>query len=671
MTTATTTNCERGFPSPIAAWEAVAATVGGHFVNEWPYGDGFRVARFEFPAGGKTFRPIHLVGDRWELGDPQGPLPLYRVGELPPETILFVVEGESCADCLWGLGLPATTSAHGALSPAKTDWTPLAGRQVVILSDNDSAGQRYTETVVRTVTNVSPPASVKIVKLPGLPDGGDVVDWVGPDGFMGCKGDGEIKAEILRLAAEAPNWTPSPRRRAQTAAPSELDKRASLLTDLGNSYRFVHAVGHDFRWWGERGCWLTWRGRRWERDTQAKTLGAAKRVVWGLVTEAQREGNDARRTALVNHAMRSQKRERLTAMIDLARPDLAISADDLDSDPMLLNCLNGTVDLTTGQLAPHFREDYLTKLAPTAYDPAAKCPLWERFLSRVLADDGELIDYVRRVVGYCLTGNIDEQYLFVAVGPGANGKSVFLTTICGLLGDYAGEAAPDLLIHRRNAAHPTELADLAGLRLVVSSESGEGGRLRTERVKRLTGDERIKARWMRSDFFTFTRTHKTILCTNHLPRVDDSSHAMWRRIRVLPFHVTIPPGEQDRALTRKLSAERAGILNWALRGCLDWQHDGLQAPDAVEAATEDYKADSDRLAEFLAARCDLHADAWVTRTRLFSDYQSWATEAGEKYPLDRRGLYERVRAIPGVTEAWRKPAGGAERCFEGIGLVGG
>jgi len=235
--------------------------------------------------------------------------------------------------------------------------------------------------------------------------------------------------------------------------------------------------------------------------------------------------------------------------LDLARFQVGIPVqpEQLDADRMLFSCCNGTINLRTGELHPHLRDDLLTELAPVDFDPAAECPLWDRFLSEIMARDVDLLEFLQRLIGHCLTGRIDEQILLIFHGVGANGKSVFFEVVKAMMGDeYATDAAPDLLVTSRSDRHPTEIADLHGRRLVVAVENEEGRRLRVGFVKQSTGDPTLKGRRMKRDFFEFPRTHKTILVTNHRPRVPDSSHAIWRRIRLVPFKVVIPEERQDK-----------------------------------------------------------------------------------------------------------------------------
>lgn len=441
-------------------------------------------------------------------------------------------------------------------------------------------------------------------------------------------------------------------------------------SDLGNAGRLISQHGDHLRFCGPWGKWLVWDGTRWKPDDTYEILRRAKAVARKLWEETRDSADPLLQAKLVKWAVKSQGRDRLLAMADVARDVLSVAPSALDADPLLLNVKNGTVDLRTGRLGPHRQEDLITKLAPVTFDQNAECPLWDRFLMEIMAGDGELIGYLRRLAGLALTADASEQLINILYGLGANGKSLFVDTLTWLLGDYAGEAPPALLMVRGNQEHSTEIADLMGRRLVVASETEESGRLNINRVKQLTGNARIKARFMRENFFEFDRTFKLILVTNHRPVIREDTNGAWRRIRLVPFNVTIPPERQDRKLGEKFRAEASGILAWAVRGCLEWQREGLHAPESVQAVTDEYRKDSDPIADFVADRCILLPTSFVSRGDVFEAYQKWAERNRDHHPLDRGGLFDRLRSQPGVTDHQRRQDGTVIRYFQGIGLCG-
>lgn len=409
-------------------------------------------------------------------------------------------------------------------------------------------------------------------------------------------------------------------------------------TDLGNAKRLVAMHGEDIRFCPQLG-WLVWSGRNWVRDDTGEIMRLAKDVVRATYLAALGLDDAKRRKELAEWALRSEARSRIEAMVRLAEsePGVPVPVSELDRDPFLLNVENGTLDLRTAELRPHRREDMLTRLCPVPYDPRARAPTWEAFLHRIMSGNQRLIGFLQRAAGYCLTGDVSEQVLFLCYGTGANGKSVFLRTLLNMAGPYGKPTDPELLLARRGEAHPTSIADLAGVRLAVAIETEAGRRLAEVLVKWLTGGDKLKARFMRQDFFEFEPTHKLWLATNHKPVVKGTDNAIWRRIRLIPFSVTIPPEEQDRHLLDKLSAELPGILAWAVKGALEWQEKGLDAPPEVLEATEAYRSEMDVLGDFLAERCVTGPGVKATAAQLYKAYLSWCEENGEK-PVSQRAF---------------------------------
>lgn len=403
-----------------------------------------------------------------------------------------------------------------------------------------------------------------------------------------------------------------------------LEETARLYTDVGNAARFVLRHGNRFRYSYQRNAWLVWDGCRWAWDATGAVLTAAKQTALAIIEDSKAGVGTEEFEQASRWSRSSQRHQRVTAMIALAQPDLAVVSDDLDSDPYLFNCLNGTIDLRTGRLRDHDPADVITRLAPVEYDPLAKCPRFLRFVERIFGSDQELIGFVQRWHGYALTGDVRHQYLVIYYGEGNNGKSVLLDTISAVMGDHACEAPPDLLVVRKHAEHPTQVADLYGRRLVVASETEEGAELALPLIKRLTGNLRVKARFMRQDYFEFTRTHKFVLVTNHKPMVADSTEAAWRRLLLVPFNVVIPIHERDPNLMETLRGEHPGILAWLVRGATE----ELTIPQAVRLATNEYRGRSNSFEEFLSSECDFQPRSVTLSSDLSAAYSSWGSEQG-------------------------------------------
>lgn len=431
--------------------------------------------------------------------------------------------------------------------------------------------------------------------------------------------------------------------------------RPRAHTDTGNAERLLDRYGGDLRYCGPWKCWLVWTGKRWERDIRGLVRHWAKLTVRGIYAEAGALEDDGDRSTLVKWARKSESAAARAAMVTLAtsEPSIAIAHNALDADPWLLNCENGTVDLRTGALSPHDRRQLITKLAPVAYDPDAPCPTWDAFLARVQTAS-ELRGFLQRAAGYALTGIIRENALFFSYGrDGANGKSTYHETILAMMGDYGGPAARKLIFRSPNSdRHPTELADLFGRRFVRCSEVEEGQAFDEALVKDLTGGDTISARRMHEDFWSFFPSHKLFLAGNHKPTVRGDDGGIWRRMRLIPWAVTIPKNEQDTGLSAKLRAELPGILSWAVRGCLEWQTRGLDEPAEVREATREYRAESDALGEFLAHYVKFEESGRVPRAQLRSVYERYCGDNGAE-PFGARRFSGRLREN-GVSECSMK-----------------
>jgi putative DNA primase/helicase len=339
--------------------------------------------------------------------------------------------------------------------------------------------------------------------------------------------------------------------------------------------------------------------------------------------------DDERRQKLAKFALQCESEKSRRAMLELAKSELPILPEAFDINLWLLNCQNGTVDLQTGTLRRHRREDFLTKLVPIAYDPEASCPRWENFLDRIFAGKQDLITYFWKAVGYTLTGLTIEQCFFLLYGIGANGKSTLLDTLRRLLAEYGEQASFQTFLRQEHETVRNDLAKLRSCRFVAALEIEEGKRLSEVLIKSLTGGDAQTARLLFSEYFTFVPQFKIWLAANHKPEIRGTDPAIWRRVRLIPFTEVIPDHEQDKALPGKLQEELPGILAWAVRGCLAWQREGFTAPEVVTAATAAYREESDVLGEFLTEHCLLRPELQVPAADLYRRYQEWIKASNE------------------------------------------
>jgi putative DNA primase/helicase len=558
------------------------------------------VYRYDPANGSKTYRPWDA---RRRRSAPPTPRPLYHQPGLATAEEVVLVEGEKCAQALIDAGVCATTAMHGANAPvAKTDWSPLAGKRVLIWPDHDAPGATYARAAAEALLAAGA-VSCAILQPPAdKPEGWDAADALAE----GC----DI-AGFLRGGERMPVTV-----RAQRSIDvSGLSERS----DDAITAVFTHTYGDDWRHCAAWGQWLAWDGRRWCLDRTLAVQDLARCVCRAV----------ARSTDKPAQAIKLASATTIFAVERVARSDPRHAATVAlwDADPWLLNTPQGIVDLHGGALRPHAREAYLTRLTTAA--PRGECPRWGRFLDDVTGGDRELQSYLQRVVGYCLTGTTSEHALFFLYGTGANGKSVFVNVIATLLGDYAARAPMDTFMDSRHEHHPTELAGLRGARFVAAVETEEGRRWNEAKLKAITGGDAISARFMRQDFFEFVPQFKLVIVGNHKPAIRNVDDAMQRRLHLVPFTVTIPPARRDRDLLDKLLVERDGILAWAVAGCVSWQRMGLAPPPSVVEATAEYFEAEDAHGRWIEERAQRDPNAFVLSRDLYADWKQWAEANGE------------------------------------------
>jgi putative DNA primase/helicase len=393
----------------------------------------------------------------------------------------------------------------------------------------------------------------------------------------------------------------------------------TAFSDEALALRFAKRHASRLRFVAAWNRWLVWTGTFWRFDDTLHAFDLAR----GICREAASECN-------TRAAKNIASAKTVNAVAHLARSDhrLAATVDQWDADPWLLNVPEGVVDLKTGTRRPHRAEDYMTKI--TAVGPGGDCPLFLRFLEKITDGDGEITSYIQRVLGYSLTGETREHALFFGYGTGANGKSVLLSTVAGILGDYHRTAPIETFTASNSDRHPTDIAGLRGARLVTATETEEGRRWAESKIKQLTGGDAVSARFMRQDFFEYRPAFKLVIAGNHKPSLRSVDEAIRRRFHLIPFAVTIRPSERDTELTEKLKAEWPGILEWIGRGCLAWQSMGLQPPRAVSDATEAYLSAEDTLAAWIEEECVCDQNAREKPSALFASWSKWAAVAGER-----------------------------------------
>lgn len=413
----------------------------------------------------------------------------------------------------------------------------------------------------------------------------------------------------------------------------EKQQKFFMRTDLGNGERFAAQHRGKVLYCHPWEKWFIWDGKRWKLDGAATATKLAKQTVRSIYGEAEACEDDEQREQIAKWASKSEAKAKIDAMIALARsePGIPVEPEDLDSDGWLLNCQNGTLNLKNGAFLPANPDHKITKIVNSTCSSDAACPTWLNFLEKIMDGNQELIEYLRRAIGYSLTGDDSEQCMFLLYGTGSNGKSTFLDTIKYLLGDYARQAEFSTFLMRKNDTVRNDIADLRGSRFVVAIETENGQRLAESIVKQMTGGDTLKARFLFKEYFEFQPTFKIWLAANHKPVIRGTDNAIWRRIRLVPFAVTIADEEKDKLLKEKLKAEMPGILLWAVQGCLEWKENGgLGGCEAVETATAQYRCDMDAVSDFIDECCLVDDQCRVPKSDLYATYEAWCSKNGEE-----------------------------------------
>lgn len=429
-------------------------------------------------------------------------------------------------------------------------------------------------------------------------------------------------------------------------------KRKFKLTEMGNAERIAYEYGHVIKYINDIG-WFIWDGKRWKVDTKKEIERITAKVLRSLSkSEDEAEAKWSR--------MCERRNIRMNSIKDLM-PLVPGERGDFDRHKFLFNVENGVVDLKTGKLLQHDRELGLTKITNITFDENAKCPEWLKFLDQIFLGDQALVEYMQRLIGYSLTGDISEQIMMFLVGGGSNGKSTFINTIKDLMGDYGKQAKSDTFIKKKESGANNDIARLVGSRFVSAIESEEGEKLADSFVKQITGGEPVLARFLRQEFFEFIPEFKVFFTTNHKPIIGGLDEGIWRRVKLIPFNLSLPAHKRDKRLPEKLSLEMPGILNWAIEGCMKWQQDGLKEPKVVAEATGKYKDDMDILAPFLDEVCYVeereNESIMIEAKELYNTYERWCFNSGER-SLGNRSFYRMLE-----TKGFGKTKGTGNKTF--------
>lgn len=420
--------------------------------------------------------------------------------------------------------------------------------------------------------------------------------------------------------------------------------------DHGNAQRLINTYGDSIRYCHAVKCWLIWDGQRWCIDRSNQVRHMAEAVIkdfWRDVSsDSERRG----------FASMSMNRSRISDMLASTEHHLAVSPDQLDSDPDFLNFTNGIVDLRTSLLAPHFPSHYITKLIHYDYNPAAQCPTFLSFLARITEPCPDIIPYLQTALGYSLTGHTREKVVFLPWGTGDNGKTTLLGTVRQLIREYACLIQIDTLMSKQETNNTqSDLSDLRGSRFVMTSETDKGQRLAEGKLKRITQGSGgvIKSAKKYENHIEFPETHKLWIDANNLPIVRGTDNAIWNRLHPVPFPVSIPKAEQDSTLRDKLLAEAEGILAWLVEGARLWHANGLTRPTQIAEALTQWRAQSDQLTSFLTECCVVGFGGDMTGSAIYEMYERWAHGEAEENLHSKKDFLEEILKY-GVTRKRRK-----------------
>lgn len=553
---------------------------------------------------------------------------------------IIVCEGEWDAMLLTQMGYSAVTGTAGAMGWVERLCLSFNCNQEIFLCYDNEASDAGLKGMMRTQEMFNKYGiHTNIVRLPRVYTAGtggktDISDYFLRDGHTQEEFDKLLNDSIVVDEA--------------AVIKKQIKEWSKAATDTGNAYKIIDLYGDRIRYDVLRHRWLMWRDHRWIPDMEG---GTARFYAIKMAREYQKMAiniDGEERKGALKYAMSMENKNKIANEIEILRVLEPVRNDgrDWDTNNWLLCCQNGVVELNNGSVRKGRPQDMITMEASVTYDPDAKCPLWINFLQEIFQGDQEMIHYIHKALGYSLTGETISHAAFICHGVGANGKSVLFNTIVGILGDYA-HTAPTSLFSKTKYSNPgaatPEVAATESKRFVVSSETLADGSLNEERLKKWTGGDKENARYLHDNGHDFVVTMKPWLFVNHQPKVDDESNGLWRRLKMIPFERVFSAKEQDTKLTEKLLAEKSGIFNWLIEGCLLWQKEGLYPePTKITAATQEYRDDNNRLADYIQDRIEVSIGDRTIGKELWQDYVEWKKGEGIEKGYQRDGFLKEI-----------------------------
>ena len=557
---------------------------------------------------------------------------------------------------------------------------PADGRQIIIVRDNDPDGSDADNRMTKCITNLLDRGFQNLLcaRAPeGIKDANQLLQEQGEEDVVKMINAAKIVTDARYITPPPPptNYEEPPVSEYENPE-YQIFQRCSEqpYTDTGNAARISIRWGHIVKYAPGIG-WLVYNKGRWDPElADLRVIKMAKVTAIDIADEMDYV-YEHKKNALKSWATKSQSGPSIKYALHLAQPELAIKPKLLDDKHLYLNVANGVVDLKTGKLLPHNPDFYLTKQSNVAYDPAAKCPTWEKFLKSIFPGNEDIIPFIRRAVGYSLTGDTREQCMFILHGAGSNGKSTFIDALQSIMNDYWVKTKAETFMEKDRPGSDANpfLAMLRGARLVTVSETKQGSQLDESLVKEVTGDSFVTVRNLHQNPITFMPTFKLWMSTNNKPEIRGTDDGIWRRLKLIPFKAKFWDPEdpdapengpfKDKMLLAKLKAELPGILTWAVRGCIEWQKGGLQPPQVVLEATNEYRSDMDVIGSFLEERTEKVPLNIISCNVVYESYRDWSEKNGHgKLSKNKFGrmLYER-----GIEKS-RTAAG--EKAYLGIKL---
>lgn len=571
--------------------------------------------------------------------------PLHLLKDYSKDERLIFAEGEKDVVTLLSNGYNAVTSTNGAGSIPDYINPVKEFKEIVIVFDNDRAGKEGSKKLANNLKSKYPYIEIKIAKWPDIkPESYDVTDLF--------KDKSENFSNILdnaeRYSTEKGNLV-NPNSDSKN---DDFDITNMSLTDAGNAELFRYLYKGKRLYDHKNDVWLKWNGQYWQIDKKNIVKNDAIKIAKYIRKEANNIRDRDISDKLFKHSKRLESRPRINAMLDLAKsqPGIGEIHDNFNTDEYLLQFENGVYDLKKHIFRDGLRDDLITKSVGYDYDSNANCPRFKQFMKEVFPGLKELRNYLQKYIGYTLSGDTSDQSFLILHGAGSNGKSVFLEILRELLGDYSKSAQYKTFIDTNDNSVSNDLARLNGSRFVTCSEmSGQKKSFNSAKIKELTGNETVNARFLYKEFFEFEPSFKLYLAVNDLPKVKDYSYGFWRRVRIIPFKETFKDENRDKLLNAKLKKEISGIMNWAIEGWKKYKREGLNPPKIVKNAGLIYRSEEDLIMKFLNEKTIKDGDSKVQAGDLYACFVEWIKNKIDLSPITQTKFGRRMSQIPDIT----------------------